>query len=551
MRGRALALAALTGLMGACKFELPLSARSPIIAGIEATKPDRVTLGMARLAFDDFGVLDNHTLTTHAMPYKVVVTALVLQQSAREGKPPGPVDAKALFQRYGWITPTAIENWTGPQPSLDKPLGLVSGEFRNAIARIRLEVANVGCATCHAAMTYDAGGNPTGRAWLGAANTSRNFDTYLGDIVAALRFAAGRPDEFLAAVPRVFPDVHPDEVRTIRRVVFPEIRKRLAEADSRGENLLPFSNGGAGLTNGVAALKRHLDPTGGLLSGAEHGYVSVPDLEGRTLRSSFLADGVYAPDAARRFEARTRAPLAESDRRRMASIVAFFLVPTAGIKPTVSERQARRVADVLAFLEEYRPPRFPGRIDVERALRGAGTFERWCERCHGRYEEDARGMRVVRFPNRHSTQGEMGTDPERWRVVSREGVQAIARLKVGPRLNAARTEGYVAPILSGIWMTAPYLHNGSVPTLWHLMRAPQRPAKFMAGGHRLDFVKVGIAGVMAGDGVYRYPDGHVPWATPDLHDTAAPGKSNAGHEREFAELTEAEKDDLLEYLKRL
>lgn len=541
----------LLSVLAGCKFEMPLSARSARIAQIEATKPDRRTLGMARLAFDEFGALDNHTITTNAMPYKVVVTAMVMERAAREGSPIGPIAPDSFFRRYGWITPTSIDNWPGESPRLDKPLGMVSGEFRNAVPRVRLEVSNVGCATCHAGMTYDAQGDPTGRAWLGAANTSRNFDSYLNDILSALRFVKDRPDEFLATIPRVFPNVHRDEMRTISKVVFPEIRKRLLEAQRTGEALLPFGNGGPGLTNGVAALKLQLAPKGALLQPSENGYVSIPDLHGRLLRSSYLADGIYAADASRRFEPRDESGLSRTSRARSASIVAFFLVPTAGILPTRSETQAERVEDVLEFVADYRPPRFPGSIDRERARRGAQTFAARCESCHGRYVEDERGMRLVAFPNRIVPQNEMGTDPARWNAVSDASLRAIGRLRVAKKINAARTGGYVAPILAGAWMTAPYLHNGSVPTLWHLMRPEARPAKFMVGGHKLDYARVGIAGEIAADGVMRYPAGYVPWSDPGVHDTSQPGKSNAGHEKEFAGLDDAQKDELAEYLKTL
>jgi hypothetical protein len=544
-------LLATSVLVASCKFDFPLSARSPRIVAIEATRPDRPALGMARLVFDEFGALDNHTITTNAMPYKVVVTAMVMERASREGSPIAPIDTATFFKRYGWIMPERVENWPGASPRFDKPIGMVSGEFRNAVARVRLEVSNIGCAACHSAMTYDAEGNPTGRVWAGAGNSSRNFDDYLNDILAALRFASKHPDEFLATIPKVFPEVHSDEIRTITRNVFPEIRKQLVEAGSV-ETLLPFSNGGPGLTNGVAALKYQLDRKGRLLEKEETGYVSIPDLHGRQLRSSYLADGVYAADPARRFEPRSlAAPPSAKATSAAASIVAFFLVPTAGIKPTASEAQTKRVEDVLAFIATYRPPKFPGAIDRARATRGATLFSAKCEACHGRYEEDATGVRLTVFPNRLVPQAEMGSDPRRWEVVSDAAIAGLNKLPVAKKLNGARSGGYVAPILSGVWMTAPYLHNGSVPTLWHLMRPETRPAKFMVGGHKLDYRRVGIAGEAAGDGVFRYPGGYAPWANAWVHDTSQGGKSNAGHEKEFAGLDDIGKDDLLEYLKTL
>jgi hypothetical protein len=92
-----------------------------------------------------------------------------------------------------------------------------------------------------------------------------------------------------------------------------------------------------------------------------------------------------------------------------------------------------------------------------------------------------------------------------------------------------------------VWNTAPYLHNGSVPTLWDLMHPETRPAKFMVGGHAFDMKKVGIS----------YPEGYTPWSMPVEYDTSELGKSNAGHEWQFAGLTDAEKLELIEYLKLL
>ncbi len=54
------------------------------------------------------------------------------------------------------------------------------------------------------------------------------------------------------------------------------------------------------------------------------------------------------------------------------------------------------------------------------------------------------------------------------------------------------TRSYVARRLDGIWATAPYLHNGSVPTLHDLLLpANERPASFAIGHRNFDPVRVG------------------------------------------------------------
>jgi hypothetical protein len=118
-------------------------------------------------------------------------------------------------------------------------------------------------------------------------------------------------------------------------------------------------------------------------------------------------------------------------------------------------------------------------------------------------------------------------------------------------VDAARTGGYVPPILTGVWSTAPYLHNGSVPTLWHMMHPAERPARFEVGGHRLDFDRMGIALAPDSGGVWRYPAAYRARSISVIYDTSLPGRSNRGHEFPFSSMSEDEKRAVLEYLKRL
>jgi hypothetical protein len=117
-------------------------------------------------------------------------------------------------------------------------------------------------------------------------------------------------------------------------------------------------------------------------------------------------------------------------------------------------------------------------------------------------------------------------------------------------MTAQRTLAYAPPPLHGVWAMAPYLHDGSVPTLWHLLTPEARPKKFWIGGHALDLVNVGIAGHLVGD-TWEYADGYVPWSEPKLFDSSQPGKSNAGHEAQVTGLLDDDKRALIEYLKTL
>ena len=215
------------------------------------------------------------------------------------------------------------------------------------------------------------------------------------------------------------------------------------------------------------------------------------------------------------------------------------------------ERAVPGVREILEFLRYYRPPSFPGVVDSALALRGERVYRAACAECHGDYSAGVSDVRLVSFPNRLVDGPEIGTEPVRSRAATPDVLAEVKRVRYARHLDPAPTGGYVAPPLTGVWATAPYLHNASVPTLWHLLNPAERPRRFLVGGHRLDYERVGIDGRPDADGVYRYPDGYRPWARPRLYDTAAPGLSNQGHEAPSAGLTAEDKRALIEYLKLL
>ena len=94
--------------------------------------------------------------------------------------------------------------------------------------------------------------------------------------------------------------------------------------------------------------------------------------------------------------------------------------------------------------------------------------------------------------------------------------------------------------LDGLWLRAPYLHNGPVPSLWDLLEIPEkRPQVFYRGYDVYDPQKVGFitAGPEAERAGFR-------------HETSVPGNGNGGH-LYGTDLSPAEKEALIEYLKTL
>jgi hypothetical protein len=97
---------------------------------------------------------------------------------------------------------------------------------------------------------------------------------------------------------------------------------------------------------------------------------------------------------------------------------------------------------------------------------------------------------------------------------------------------------YAARVLTGIWAAGPYLHNGSVPTLWELLKPPaERMTRFAVGHREFDPVRVGLDTAAApGRAMFQVNDRN--------------GNGNGGHDYGTA-LPEADRWALIEYMKTL
>lgn len=547
-------LAALGFALSACALFVGSEGRSTQIQTYETRELSQTADGAIRFMFDDFGGLSTDTLSTNAVPWKVAVAALLLDNTASRGATVQLADLNPLLTRFGFIVPTGVANAPPTQKELrfDRPIGLLSGYVERQFPPFRLEVANLGCAACHAGRTYDASGQPRSTVWLGSPNTSINLEAYSQAIYRGLKKAMQDPPNLLATVERLYPNIDQRELDTIGEYVLPEIAAQLKKRIAGIDAPMPYSNGSSGMTNGVAALKRRL----GLLDlrhvAREVGFTSIPDLGSRMFRSSLLYDGLYTPPSDQPFNALSANEVTPQHVMKLAHIVAFFTVPAMGVAPDTAEEVLPRLEPVMEFIQAYHPPRFPGAFDRALSDKGRSIYGARCSACHGRYRRGTGGdEELIEFPNRFVPEDEMHTDPERWQTVDAKLLRAINASAMGKHIAVHRDAGYVAPPLSGLWATAPYLHNGSVPTLWHLMHPDQRPTKFLVGGHRLDFARVGIDGAVDEHGIMTYPANYVPWCTPSLYDTTRPGLSSAGHEDEFHSMPETEKQALLEYLKLL
>jgi Cytochrome c len=198
--------------------------------------------------------------------------------------------------------------------------------------------------------------------------------------------------------------------------------------------------------------------------------------------------------------------------------------------------------DIQAFFKSLKPPKYPFPIDREKADLGKIVYNKTCAKCHGTYGEDGK------YPNRIVELDEIGTDPARARGISPRFVTHYNSTWFGEDFPVDEVmTGYQAPPLDGVWATAPYLHNGSVPTLATLLKSADRPSKFYrppsTDFEHYDTVRVGWK--------FEVPrEGSAPDKSKSLFDSSRFGLSNSGHT--FGDkLTDEERTQVIEYLKTL
>lgn len=236
--------------------------------------------------------------------------------------------------------------------------------------------------------------------------------------------------------------------------------------------------------------------------------------------------------------------------------------------------------DLYALTAPAWPASLFGALDAARVQRGAAVYTKECQGCHALSDraDKERKLRATLTPvadvgtdarmadNFLAANGKTGAFKGR-----KEGVVAgpvfgaqantpdlVVHAAVGAALRHplqavreavagyhkvykaavdAHPDHYKARPLSGIWASAPYLHNGSVPSLSELLKPPaERATSFYVGSREYDPVAVGVA-LDVQTNASRF-------------DTTLAGNSNAGHT--YGTALDAEtKKDLLEYLKSL
>lgn len=216
------------------------------------------------------------------------------------------------------------------------------------------------------------------------------------------------------------------------------------------------------------------------------------------------------------------------------------------------KKQEPVFAAIHAFILSLEPPKFPFPVDQKQAADGRAVFEQTCARCHGTYGPGAT------YPSKIVPLETLGTDRRLAESLSGKNLEYLNKSwlaqEKGPNgklVYVANPRGYQAPPLDGIWATAPYFHNSSVPTVYHVLNSKARPTLFTrsyrTGTEDYDPVNLGLKVTVLG----AAPGPDLPgYERRKVYDTTRPGQSNAGHT--FGdELTEEERRAVIEYLKTL
>lgn len=212
------------------------------------------------------------------------------------------------------------------------------------------------------------------------------------------------------------------------------------------------------------------------------------------------------------------------------------------------------------FIDDLPPPPYPFAVDRDLAMKGKPLFDKRCATaCHrptnARVYDVGTDMNRARQISATARLGLLELTREACELAVEAGGSDWCRPKRGSRekddeayfASPRAKPGYKADVLHAIWAQAPYLHNGSVPTLRQLLRPAARPAKFIRGNIKYDEAGVGFVWDRAPLIDEYGPGDSVHYAE---HDSALRGNSNAGHHF-GSQWSDAEVRAVIEYMKTL
>jgi mono/diheme cytochrome c family protein len=385
------------------------------------------------------------------------------------------------------------------EPGKDIPIGV-------SIRKYGLPLVGLNCAACHAGVLE---GSPDQPAQLVPGMPNPRFDAqgYSRFVLNCVSSDAFTDDNVLRAIDTVGVSL-PFYDRVIYRVrVLGKIRelaqgskKELAWMDSR-----PAQGPGRTDTANLFRMQLKQNPGGDNIPGT----VDFPSLWNQGPRAKDGGGQHWDGDN-------------DSFRERNYTSA----LASGATEESLDSAAVDRVSD---WITDLPAPKYPYAIDAAKAAQGQQLWLR--EKCHDCHDfGGASAGKVLPLAL-------IGTDPGRVQAFTAATADAFKTLGVGKPWHIThyrKTNGYLNVWTDGIWARSPYLHNGSVPTLYDLLLPPeQRPKEFFRGCSVLD-------------------PKHVGWQCSQgfRFQTSLPGNGNSGHTYGTA-LSDDERWALVEYMKAL
>ena len=406
--------------------------------------------------------------------------------------------------------------WESGRAPSDTPLGF-------SRARVGVERIAINCAFCHITTFLRAPNAPMEYALAGPGNAIDvlSYQNFLTNCAADPKFSVAT---LLPAIERHFDLSWID--RIIYRIIIPLTRRRLQEQGRRfawAPHEWPPDRPSDRPKWGPGRIDPFNPVKFGILGLADDGTIGNSDM--------LAIWNLGARDAIR--------PNAPMHWDGLNNSVREVIISSAlGDGMTASEHDARTQASLRRigeFLRRIKAPASPHRPDRNAIARGRSIYVMRCADCH-----DVTGSRTLTVIPIE----DIRTDRHRidmWTTTARDTYTQYRKGYDWDFRHFQKLDGYIAEPMDGLWLRAPYLHNGSVPTLEDLLKAPEeRPKAFVRGTEVLDSDRGGF--------VAPECDPNLP-PPPDVFcfDTQLPGNSNSGHVY-GTDLNLKDKSDLLAYL---
>lgn len=398
------------------------------------------------------------------------------------------------YARFGLIFET---------PASKRPIG-------TSYREVQVGLVGLNCAACHTGTLRDSPASPR-RIILGMPAHQFDLQSYQRFLFACGADPRFTPEHLLPAIRALNPEFSWFDSLLYRFVVIPRTRRGIAEERQRFAWFDQRPPQGPGRVDTFNPYKVFFGFD--LKTDTSIGTADLPSLWNQKMREGLWLHWDGNNDLV-------------TERNKRAAIGA------GASEDSLDLAGMKRVED---WIWELPAPAFPSdRVNRARLDAGRQIYEKRCAACHS---PGSRGVgQTVELEK-------IGTDPERLHSFTAglaKRMNTLGRGRPWKFSHFRKTDGYASMPLVGVWLQAPYLHNGSVPTLRDLLTPPEnRPAVFWRGYDVYDYDNVGFvsSGREAERAGFRL-------------DTGVRGNGRQGHAY-GTDLKDSEKNDLIEYLKTL